>query len=108
MIMKFISYDRISQLACSHTSKQKVYQCYGIGSKVPYTTATANAAADWVKLTPQSYKITSANFYSSQFKLIPDRYMSLVAQFSQRPLQLPFVKVVSTPCGKTFPQAGDI
>jgi hypothetical protein len=28
--------------------------------------------------------------------------MSLVSQFSQQPLQLPFVKVISTPCGETF------
>jgi hypothetical protein len=52
--------------------------------------------------TLQSYKITSANVYTSQFRLIPDRYMSLVSQFSQQPLQLPFIKVISTPCGETF------
>jgi hypothetical protein len=34
--------------------------------------------------------------------------MSLVSQFSQQPLQLPVIKVVSTPCGKTFAQVDDI
>jgi hypothetical protein len=108
MFVKFISYNRISQPDNYHRIKQKVYQCYGIGTEVPYTTTAANAADAWIKLTPQSYKITSANVYTSQFKLIPDRYMSLVAQFSQLPLQLPFIKVISTPCGKIFAQAGDI
>jgi hypothetical protein len=108
MIMKFVAYNNVNQLSCSHTSKQKVIQCYGIGSEIPYTTADANSAATWIKLTPQSYKITSANFYTSQVKLIPDRYISLVSQFRQQPLQLQFIKVVSTPCGKTFVQAGDI
>jgi hypothetical protein len=34
--------------------------------------------------------------------LIPDSYISLVSQFNAQPLQLPFVKVVSTACGETF------
>jgi hypothetical protein len=105
--MKFVAYNAVNQISCYNTAKQKVYQCYGIWSEIPYTAAAANAAA-WIKLTPQSYKITSANFYTSQFKLIPDRYISLTSKFIQQSLQLPFIKVVSTLCGKTFAQAGDI
>jgi hypothetical protein len=50
----------------------------------------------------------SANFYTSQLTLNTDRYISLASQFSQQPLQLPFVKVVSTHCGNTFANAGNI
>jgi hypothetical protein len=82
MIMKFVAYNAVNQLCCYNTTKQKVYNCYGIGSEIPYTTNLANAAA-WIKLTPQSYKIITANFYTSQFKLITDRYISLASQFSQ-------------------------
>jgi hypothetical protein len=53
-----------------------------------------------------SYIITKANCYISQFRLIPYYYISLVSQFNRQPIQLPFVKVVSTPCGKTFTAAG--
>jgi hypothetical protein len=67
MFIKIISYNRISQLSNYHVTKQKVYQCYGLGSEVPYTTTAAGAATAWIKLAPQSYKITSANFYTSQF-----------------------------------------
>jgi hypothetical protein len=99
MIMKFVAYNAVNQMSCYHTAKQKVYNCYGVGSEIPYTIANNDApAGTWIKLTPQSYKIMSANFYTSQFKLITDRYISLASQFSQQPLQLPFVKVVSTPC----------
>jgi hypothetical protein len=63
-------------------------------------------------LTPQSYKITWTNVYTSQFKLIPDRYISLVSQFNQPPWQLSFVKVVSTPYEETstppIPGASDV
>jgi hypothetical protein len=49
-----------------------------------------------------------SNFYTSQFKVIPDRNISLVSQFNIRLLQLPFVKVISTPCGKSFTPGGTI
>jgi hypothetical protein len=54
---------------------KKFIQWYGVGSEVPYTIAANAGPAAWIKLTPQSYKITSANFYTSQFKLITDRYI---------------------------------
>jgi hypothetical protein len=66
-----------------------------------FTTVAANDPNAWLQLIPQAYAIHSANFYTSQFKLITDGYISLASQFSQQSLQLPFVKVVGTPCGKT-------
>jgi hypothetical protein len=56
----------------------------------------------WIMLTPQSYTIKKANYYTSQFRLILDRYISLASQFNVRPLQLPFIKVASTPSRETF------
>ncbi|GMO24420.1 MAG: hypothetical protein Ta2E_13230 [Mycoplasmoidaceae bacterium] len=35
-------------------------------------------------------------FYSSSFWLIPDRYTSLVSQFNQIQLELPFVKITNS------------
>jgi hypothetical protein len=62
--MKFVAYNSVNQMSCYNTAKQKVYNCYGVGSEISYTTLAANAAAAWIKLTPQSYKIISANFYT--------------------------------------------
>jgi hypothetical protein len=108
MIMKVIDYNGIDEYSCFHTTKQAGYQCYGVETPCYFPTIAANTPNTWLMLTPQSYKIHSANFYTSQLKLIPDRYISLVAHFNQQSLQLPFVKVVSTPCGVTFPVNGDI
>jgi hypothetical protein len=102
MIMKVLDYNNIDQYTCSNVSKQGAFQCYGIGTPCMFTQAAANAPNTSITLIPQAYTIHTANFYTSQFKLIPDRYISLASQFSQQPLQLPFVKVVSTPNGKTF------
>jgi hypothetical protein len=52
--------------------------------------------------TLKSYLIARANFSTSQFRLIPDRYFSLVSQFNSQPLRLPFIKVVNTPCRETI------
>jgi hypothetical protein len=57
-------------------------------------------------LTPQSYTIKKSNFYTSQFELIPDRYITLASQINKRPLQFPFIKVVNTPSGETFGNPG--
>jgi hypothetical protein len=57
-------------------------------------------------LTPQRDTIKKANYYISQFILIPDRYISLASQFNLKPLQLPFIKVVNTPSGETFTTLG--
>jgi hypothetical protein len=107
MIMKVIENNNID--TNTHINKEMAYQYYGVGTPCYYpVAAVADPSATWIMLTPQSYKITRANFYTSQFKLIPDRYILLVSQFSQHPLQLLFVKVISTPCGETFtgPAAG--
>jgi hypothetical protein len=102
--MKVVDYNNVDQYSCTHVNKQGTFQYYGVGTPYMFATAASNA---WIQLIPQAYTIHSANFYISQFKLITDRYISLASQFSQQPLQLPFVKVVSTPCWKTFaPGAG--
>jgi hypothetical protein len=108
MFMKVIDYNCIDTYSCFHATKQAYYQCYGVGTQCFYPTIAANTPNTWLMLTPKSYKIHSANFYTSQFKLIPRRSISLVAHFNQQLLQFPFVKVVSTPCGGTFPGNGDI
>jgi hypothetical protein len=108
MSMKVTEHTLFNQYECTNVSKQAVFQCYGVGTHSDYTDATANGANAWIQLTPQSYTIYSANFYTSQFRLISDRYMSLISQFNTSPLQLSFIKVVSTPCGKTFAPGGTI
>jgi hypothetical protein len=108
MIMKVIDYNGVNQYTCIDVAKQACFQCYGVRTHCMFTTANNAAPAAWIQLVPQSYTIHSANFYTSKFKLITDRYISLASQFSQQPLQLPFVKVVSTPCGKTFALGGVI
>jgi hypothetical protein len=108
MIMKVIDYNSVNQFDCAVATKQAVFQCYDIGTHCIFNTAAANAPNAWIQLVPQSYTIHEANFYTSQFRLITDQYISLASQFSQQPLQLPFVKVASTPCGKTFAPGGVI
>ena len=51
---------------------------------------------------PQNFQIRTADFYSAQFKLILDRYISLVSQFTTSPLMLPFIKVINTQSGQGF------
>jgi hypothetical protein len=108
MIMTVIDYNNIDQYSCTKVAKQGAFQCYGVGTPCIFTLAAANAAGFWIQLITQAYTIHSANFYTSHFKLITDRYISLAFQFRQQPLQLPFIKVVSTPCSKTFGPGGVI
>jgi hypothetical protein len=73
-----------------------------------FTTLAVNDPSAYVMLKPQTYQMTKANFYASQFKLITDRYMSLVSQFSTQPFQLSFVKVMSTHSGVSLTFPGQI
>jgi hypothetical protein len=64
-------------------TKQAAFQCYGVGTQCIFTTGADVAPGAWIQLIPQAYTIPSANFYTSKFKLIKDRYISLASQFSQ-------------------------
>jgi hypothetical protein len=106
MIMRVISVGGITPTMCNHLRKSAAYQTYGVGNAVFYSVDGTDPLTQWIMLTPQSFTIKKANYYTSQFKLIPDRYISLASQFNIRPLQLPFIKVVSTPSGETFTNPG--
>jgi hypothetical protein len=70
------------------SNKEAAFQCYNVETDCyyPSTAAADNPKATSIKLTPLSSKINSDKFYTSQFKLIPDRYISLISQFSNQPL----------------------
>ena len=104
--MRVISVGGTATTQCTHARKSAAFQTYGVGNAVYYSIDGTDPLTQWIMLTPQSYTIHKANYYTSQFKLIPDRYISLASQFNIRPLQLPFVKVVSTPSGETFTTPG--
>jgi hypothetical protein len=109
MIIKVVDNNANFINDCTHNSKEMAFQCYGVETRCFYPTAAANnLSATWIMLTPQSWKITNANFYISQFKLIIDRYISLISQLNTQPLQLPYVKDISITCDETFgaPVAG--
>jgi hypothetical protein len=93
MIMKIIRYNVFDTKGCTHNNKILSAQCYGVGTECYFpTVAGVDPYLTWIMLTPRGYRIAKANFYTSQFNLIPDRYISLTSQFSQQPLQLLFVK----------------
>jgi hypothetical protein len=112
MIIKVISIDvgagagQQTTNLCTHIRKSAAFQFYGVGNPCYYSVGVTDPILTWLKFTPQSYTINKANFYTSQFRLIPDRYISLASQFNIKPLQLPFIKVVSTPSGETFGNPG--
>jgi hypothetical protein len=76
MIMKVTELTLFNQYNCTNVGKQAVFQCYGVGTHCDYTDAAGNGVKAWIQLVPQGYTIHTANFYRSQFKLIPDIYIS--------------------------------
>jgi hypothetical protein len=103
MIMKVIDCCSAKNIECTDINKELSFHFYAVGINYHYPMNVNDDPHDnWIMLTPQSYKITSANFYISLFNLIPGRFVLLVSQFKGQPLQLTFVKVVNTPCGETF------
>jgi hypothetical protein len=101
MIMKVIDFHNTKTRECDDVNNEQAFHCHGVGSHCHYPMIYGDdLTGNWIMLTPQSYKIVCANFYTSQFRLILDRYISLLSQFKDQPQQLPFVKFVSTPCSE--------
>jgi hypothetical protein len=65
---------------CTHIRKSASFQCQRVGNPCYYSVGVGDPLTSWLLLTPQSYVIKGDNYYASQFKLIPDRYISLVSQ----------------------------
>jgi hypothetical protein len=108
MIMRVINYNNIDQYTCSHEDKQQAYQYYSVGTPCYFTTVAVNNPNASVILASQTYTVTKANCYTSQFRLIPDKYISLISQLNTQTLQFPFVKVISNLCWETFTFPGNI
>jgi hypothetical protein len=106
MIMKVIRVGGVATTQYNHARRSTAFQCYRVGNACYYYVDGTDPLTQWIMLTPQSYVIREANFYTSQFKLIPDRYISFTSQFNLKLLQLPFIKVVSIPSGETFGNPG--
>jgi hypothetical protein len=50
---------------CNHINKEQVYQCYAFETRCYFPIeATFDHDAYWIMLTPQSFQISVANFYS--------------------------------------------
>jgi hypothetical protein len=65
--MKVISYNGIDTNTCTHPNKEIAYQCYSIGTQCYYQIeANVKPSVASIMLTLQSWKITKANFYTSQ------------------------------------------
>jgi hypothetical protein len=104
--MKVINDGGTLTKQCNHVKRDSAYQCYGVGNPCYYSINESNPTTQWIMLIPKAYTITKANFYTYQFKLISDRYMSLISQFNPQALKFSYVKVVSTPSDEAFGNPG--
>ncbi|GMO12710.1 MAG: hypothetical protein Ta2E_01230 [Mycoplasmoidaceae bacterium] len=72
--------NNIPQATCSHANREPAFQFYNVGTRHYYVQAAANdPRTTWIMFTPSVYEIKNTYFYSSSFKLIRDRYTSLVS-----------------------------
>jgi hypothetical protein len=102
MIMIVISVGGVSTSQCAHPKREAEFQCYGVGNSCYYSIYGSEPTTQWIMFIPQAYKITKTSFYTCWFKVITNRYFSLVSQFNIQSLQVPFVKVIRTSCGESF------
>jgi hypothetical protein len=79
MIIKIISIGGVATIQCNHIRRFAEFQCYGVENAAYYSVDGTDPITQWIMLTPQSYTITKANYYTSHFLLIPDRYFSYVS-----------------------------
>jgi hypothetical protein len=93
MVSKVIKYNAILQTADVQAGEELAFQFYNVNTKNYYSrTNNGNPVDHWIQFAPEHYVIEEAYFYTSKFRLLPDRYAFLISQY-QQPLETPFVKI---------------
>jgi hypothetical protein len=70
----------VYQANCTHVNRELAFQFYNVNTKNYYVQAiSGDPTAHWIQFSPEHFIIEESYFYTSKFRLLPDRYAFLIS-----------------------------
>jgi hypothetical protein len=88
IVSKVIIYNtgaaKVFQTSVIHNYRELVYQFYNVNTQNYYIQASGgDPMQTWIQFAPEHYVIEEPYFYTSKFRLLPDKYAFLISQYQQ-------------------------